>query len=99
MEKERFRKVVVTTDKDRRGVFFGTLLEHDIKASTCVLVDARMCLYWSSATRGVLGLAAIGPQKGSRVTPSVPRLELNGVTSVIDATDGAVARWEIGIWD
>lgn len=96
MSEARF--VVVTTGNDRRGVFFGLLEAYDAQAETCVLSDARMCVYWSQATKGVLGLAGIGPQAGSRVTPMVPKIELNGVTAVMDATDVAVQQWGKGLW-
>lgn len=93
------RKVVVTTDKDRRGVFFGTLESWDAAKQTCSITNARMCVYWSQSTKGVLGLASNGPQSGSRVTPPIPRIELNGVTSVMDITDDAAKQWEKGIWN
>ena len=99
MSKRSERHVVVTTDKDRRGVFGGILAEHDAAARTAVLRDARIAVYWSAQTRGVLGLASLGPADGSRISPSVPRLELNGVTAVMDMTDEAWARWEAEPWD
>lgn len=92
------QKVVVTTDKDRRGVFFGTLLEFDRDRRTVVLCDARNAIYWSHSTRGFMGLAAIGPQDGSRISPAVPRIELDGVCSVCLCSDVAVQRWEAGPW-
>ena len=91
------RYVVVTTDANRRGVFGGWLESH--KGDVVVLTDARMCVYWSAETRGVLGLASIGPQKGSKITPPVPRIEINGVTAVMDATEVARNAWESGLWD
>ena len=91
------RNVVVTTDASRRGVFAGKLERQDGEGNVRLL-DARMCVYWSTATRGVLGLAAIGPQEGSRIGPAVPSIELNGVTAVIDMTDEAVKKWEEEPW-
>jgi len=85
------KKVVVTTDKDRRGVFFGTL--ESVDGDIVVLSSAQMCVYWSEATRSVLGLSSIGPQEGSRISPVVPQIELNGVTSVALCTDEAVEQW------
>jgi hypothetical protein len=90
------RFVVITTDHTRRGVFAGNLVEHE--NGRAVLEDAQMCLYWSETTRGVLGLAAIGPQSGSRIGPPVSRLELDGVTAVIDATDEAEKKWKAQPW-
>jgi hypothetical protein len=91
--------VVVTTDKDRQGVFGGYLKDGSAETGTVTLSDARMAVYWSQETRGVLGLASIGPQPGSRITPPVPLIELNGVTSVIECTQEATAQWELGLWD
>ena len=91
---ERF--VVITTDHTRRGVFAGKLEEHE--SGRAVLRDAQMCVYWSEKTRGVLGLASHGPQDGSRIGPPVPRLEVDGVVAIIDATEEARKKWEDQPW-
>ena len=96
MAKQKTRFVVVTTDKDRRGVFGGELVSHE--GDRVVLRNAHMAVYWSAETKGVLGLASIGPQKGSRITPPVPRIALDGVTAVMDVTTEAVARWRAEPW-
>lgn len=88
------RAVVICTDK--RGVFFGYCTVTD--GDPIIMTRARMCQYWSAETKGVLGLASIGPQKGSRVGPAVPKIELRGITAVIDCSPEAVANWEKGIW-
>jgi len=93
------RFVVITTDSTRRGVFGGYLEKSDLDKQTATLIEARMAIYWSAATKGVLGLASIGPQKGSKITPSVPTIELNGVTSIMDCTPKAVTKWQNGGWD
>ena len=90
------RNVVVTTDKDRRGVFGGELLEHS--GDTVKLKNARMAVYWSADVHGVLGLAATGPTKTCRISPAIPMIELNGVTAVMDMTDEAAAAWEKQPW-
>lgn len=92
------RHVVITTDSTRRGVFAGQLESWDPDKQTAVLINAQMCIYWSVATRGVLGLAATGPAEGSRIGPSVPRIEVNGVTAVIDMSPEAVNRWAEQSW-
>jgi hypothetical protein len=72
---ETGRAVVICTAK--RGVFFGYTTESGdalIEKARGTLVRARMCTYWSKETHGVLGLAGVGPQKGSRVGPRVPSL-------------------------
>ena len=89
--------VVITTDAKKRGVFAGVFFGQD--GDTVILQQAQNCLFWSAATKGFLGLAAIGPQPGSRVSASVPELTVNGVTSVTVATDTAKAVWESVPWD
>lgn len=93
-----FKYVVVTTDSTRRGVFGGLLVEHDRDKNTVVLEQAQMCVYWSPDMHGVLGLAADGPSSSCRIGKPVPRLELNGITSVTFATADARARWEACPW-
>jgi len=87
-------KVVVTTK--HRGVFFGTLEERS--GTDVVLSDARVCVYWSKETKGFVGLAAIGPLKGSRVSPAAPKMEIVDVTAILHCSAEAVNRWEGGVW-
>lgn len=88
--------VVVTTDFEKRGVFGGYL--ESKTGDIVVLSSAQNCIYWSAETRGVLGLASHGPQEGSRIGPPVPRIELNGVTAIIDCTEEAVKQWQLQPW-
>ena len=90
--------VVITTDSTRRGVFAGILKSHNPDTGRAELTEARNCLYWSKQTRGVLGLASQGPQRGSRIGPAVPSILLNGVTAVIEATSAARVAWEAEPW-
>ena len=86
--------VLVTTE--HRGVFFGTMDRDD--GDTVVLKDARNCIYWSTATKGFLGLASIGPQPDCRIGPKVPSIKLHKVTAVAACTDEAVQKWEDAAW-
>jgi hypothetical protein len=88
--------VVVTTE--HRGVFFGDLDGQDASAKTITLTNAQMCVYWSSDIKGVLGLASTGPSKSCRITPVVPKIVLQGVTAVMDATNEAVKSWTTQPW-
>lgn len=90
------RYVVVTTDINRRGVFGGILESYG--GGNAVLREARMCVYWSRETKGVVGLAAIGPQPGSLISAPAPRIEVDGVTAVMDCTDAARKLWEAALW-
>jgi hypothetical protein len=88
---------VVTTA--HRGVFFGFLAPGaDRAAKTAEITDAQMCVYWSSDVQGVLGLASAGPSARSKVTRPVPRITLQEVTAVIDATAEAVTSWQDRPW-
>ncbi len=89
------RHVLVTTEM--RGVFAGQYVSGEA-GGTVVLEQSRMCLYWSKATRGVLGLASHGPAEGSRVSRPVPRAELGGATAILDLTPEALERWEESPW-
>lgn len=94
------RAVVITTAK--RGVFFGYSAEKPgtiIARGTVTLERARMCTYWSEATKGVMGLAGIGPQKGSRIGPQVPELTCESVTAVMVCSNAAVEAWEVASWN
>lgn len=91
---KRERHVVVCTDK--RGVFAGYVTDTD--GDRIVMTKPRMCVLWDQATKGVLGLAATGPTKGCRVTLAPPRIELRGITCVIDCSPEATAAWEASPW-
>ena len=88
--------VLVTTNKDRKGVFAGLLKSHD--GDKVVLLEARNAIYWSSDVRGFLGLAATGPSKQCKISKAVRELELDGVTSISICTDVAKAAWEQEPW-
>lgn len=90
------KHVVVTTE--HRGVFGGTLLMRDDAAKTVALGDAQMCVYWSSDVRGVLGLASSGPSASCKVSPIVPRIDLQGVTAIIESTPAAQKCWRARPW-
>jgi hypothetical protein len=90
------RAVVVTTEW--RGVFFGFLEDDTNYPARIVLSDARNCLYWDSASKGVLGLAAKGPSKSSRIGPKVPKADLVKLTGIFECTPEAVKAWESEPW-
>lgn len=93
------RALVVCTAK--RGVFFGYAkgsAQEIVDRGSITLTLARMCVYWSANTKGVLGLAAIGPQEGSRVGPPVPELACNEITAVLVCSTAAIESWEKGPW-
>ena len=86
--------VVVTTA--HRGVFGGKFVSRD--GDEVTLTDARVCVHWSSQTRGFIGLAATGPLDGSRVSTAAPQMIICAVTSIVVCSDEARARWEGAPW-
>lgn len=93
MKEQKERAVVVTTA--HRGVFFGYATETD--GAIIHLRAARNCLYWPAENKGFIGLAAVGPVKGSRVGPAA-NISLRDITSVIECTPEAVKTWEMAPW-
>jgi hypothetical protein len=88
------KALIVTTA--HKGVFFGYGEPSD--NPTITLENARMCVYWPQETHGVLGLASLGPIKGSRISPAAPSVILRDVTAVMEVSPAAQVNWEKGIW-
>lgn len=93
MSKVAERAVIVTTA--HKGVFFG--YAKDTSGSTIALRAARLCVYWSSDLRGFMGLASSGPNSNCKIGPSAD-IELRDVTSVVEVSPEATAKWEKGFW-
>jgi hypothetical protein len=82
------RPVLVTTS--HRGVFFGYAT--DTSGDRIHLRACKMAIYWATK-KGLFELAHTGPNANSRV--SLPAdIEVRGVTSVMEVTLEAVAKWE-----
>jgi hypothetical protein len=88
------RPVIVCTDK--RGVFMG--FAKDTTGDPITLERPRMVVYWSKDVKGILGLAATGPSASCRVTAAPPKIELRGITCVIEVSAEAVKAWEAAPW-
>ena len=93
MTKANERAVLVTTA--HRGVFFGYATQTD--GETIKLRAGRNCIYWPAENKGFLGLANMGPVKGSRVGPPAD-VELRDITCVANCTPDAVTAWEKAPW-
>ena len=91
------KPVVVTTI--HKGVFFGYIETEDLDKKIVTLNNVRMCIYWSSEIRGVVGLAATGPSNTCRVTPAAPHITLTDVTSVMECAEPATKNWEKAPWN
>jgi hypothetical protein len=93
------RPVVVCTEY--RGVFFGYAKDttsEDTTSERITLTNARMCIYWSAALHGVLGLASEGPDSNCKIGNAVEQIELRGVTAVLEVSVPAADRWEKAPW-
>ena len=91
------RHVVVTTGRERRGVFGGEYVKGDV-GGTVVLRDVRMAVYWSGDVHGVVGLAAHGPTATCKISPAAPVIELDGVTAIMDMSPAAKIAWDSEPW-
>lgn len=89
---------LITTDSSKRGVFMGFVDPKDADKETLEASEVRMAVYWSADVRGVLGLASTGPSKDCRISKSVPKATLKGVTAVIEITDEALTAWRKEPW-
>jgi len=90
--------VLITTDKDKRGVFLGYIDPEDAGKDDIKAENIQMCVYWSADVHGVLGLAANGPTKGCRIGPPVKSGLIKGVTFIAEASEKAVKAWKEQPW-
>lgn len=98
MTKKKLIPVLITTDNTKRGVFFGYIDPADADKETLRAEEVQMCVYWSTDVKGVLGLAATGPSKSSRVTRPGAAGTIRGVTLVVEATSAAEKAWKACPW-
>jgi hypothetical protein len=90
--------VLITTDHTKRGVFAGFINREDVEKENIEATEVRMCVYWTSEVKGVLGLAATGPDKGCRISKAVPKALIKGVTAVVELTPSALKNWRAEPW-
>lgn len=92
------KPVLVTTDGDRRGVFFGYTdqsLEEVISTGIVKLQGFRNCIYWSRSVGGVFGLVEVGPNADCQIGKKTEQVAFfNGVTFISEVSDIAVNAWE-----
>lgn len=90
--------VLITTDSTKRGVFAGFIDLADADKVIMTVEELRMCVYWSSDMKGVLGLASMGPSKTCRISKAVKKATLQGVTAVVELSDEALKNWRQEPW-
>ena len=89
---------LITTDKDKRGVFMGFIDPNDAGKEDIVAEEIRMAVMWGEATKGVLGLASKGPDKSCRITGAVKKGLIKGVTCVLELSEEAIKNWRKEPW-
>jgi len=90
-KEESMKKPVVVTTKFR-GVFFG--YEEERGENSIVLTNTRNCIYWSEDVGGFMGLASKGPSRDCKLGTKTSRIELFGITSIMDVSKEAAEKWE-----
>lgn len=90
--------VLITTDNTKRGVFSGFIDPSDVDKQTMIVEELRMCVYWSADMKGVLGLASMGPSKTCKISKAVKKATLQGVTAVVELSDGVIEKWRKEPW-
>lgn len=86
------KHVIVTTSY--RGVFYGQIAK-DKANLTIELHKAVNVIYWSSKTKGFLGLSSEGPNDECRISaPAGGPILLHGITSVTECSDKAIEAWK-----
>lgn len=98
MKQDNKIPVVITTDNTKRGVFFGYINPNDVHKDPLTVELVQMAVYWSAEMHGVIGLAAIGPDKDCRITPAAPKGEIKGISLVLEATEEAAKNWKKEPW-
>lgn len=87
------RMVVVVTQGN--AIFCGWTTAPD--ADVINLRAARQAVYYSADTHGLLGLAANGPGKDSRIGPPA-NITVRNITHVIECSPEAAKKWEAAGW-
>lgn len=74
-----------------RAVVFGSVEKEPVPGEPVRLYDARMILYWAGSG-GLFGVAATGPDDGSRLTAPVPVVVETCWQEWLAVSDGAAAK-------
>lgn len=94
--KSAVKHLVVTTA--HKGVFYGQGDPDSLKDKQITIKDARMCVYWSSSVKSVIGLASGGPDRSCKISPAAPSVLLTDVTGIFECSEEAVKAWEKQPW-
>src|SRR5262245_40177051 len=89
------KEIMVVVVTQGNAIFCGWTTDAD--SEVIKLRDARQAIYYSADTHGLLGLAANGPGKDSRIGPPA-NITVRNVTHVIECSPIAVETWRDAEW-
>lgn len=86
------KNILITTQ--HRGVFFAQVEDSaDLTPKILTnLKNCRMAIYWNTK-KGIMELAEVGPNSGSKIGASADVYVLHDVTGVFSVTDKAAEKW------
>lgn len=86
------KNILITTQ--HRGVFFAQVEPStDLTAKMLTnLKNCRMAIYWNTK-HGVMELADVGPNSGSKIGAPADVDVIHDVTAVFSVTDKAAEKW------
>lgn len=91
------KEIMVVVVTNGNAIYCGWTAEPE--AEVMRLRAARQAVYYSAETHGLLGLAANGPAKGSRIGPPADIPALRNISQVIECSPEAVKTWEDAQWE
>ena len=87
------KSVIITTTY--KGVFYGQIDPSEMKDTTITLIGAKNVIYWSSETKGFLGLSKDGPNSSCTISSEAGGpIVLHGITSVTECSQEAIEGWK-----
>lgn len=86
--------VVITEFKE----IFAGYSESDPAADKIVLTEARQVVYYSAGTKGLVGLAANGPAKDSRISNAAPLLVIRKPVNILLVNPDAIKKFNMIVW-
>lgn len=94
---KKMNPYIVCCGASGRAVIYGYVEGEPEQGKPCRVHDAKMVIYWSADTGGLLGLAAKGPAEGCKITAQVDETVTSPVTewvAVKPAAAKAIDRWK-----
>jgi len=88
--------IILCCGANGRAVVFGYVDELPVNGEPVTMYRARMVIYWAGA-RGLFGVAADGPETGSRLSPVVKMVTETVWQEWMDVTAEAAER--INAWE